>query len=94
MRYSGYRIVGFEVEPFSMAQAVKEEGGTVTASCQEGDAAPIYDLDAHDELTFTYDVLWTESDIRWASRFDNYLKMTGGPGQIHWFSILNSLMPR
>eukprot|EP00913_Durusdinium_trenchii_P021795 g20478.t1 len=93
-KYVGFRIVGFEVEPFSMAQAVKEENGAVTASCQEGDAAPIFDLDAHDQLTFTYDVTWSPSEIRWASRFDNYLKMTGGrrPGQIHWFSILNSLM--
>merc|ERR1719373_270470 len=39
---------------------------------------------------YTYDVRWTESDIRWASRWDNYLKMTGG--RIHWFAILNSLM--
>merc|ERR1719394_1180850 len=31
-----------------------------------------------------------ESPIRWASRWDSYLKMTGG--QIHWFAILNSLM--
>merc|ERR1719394_1717173 len=31
-----------------------------------------------------------ESDLRWASRWDSYLRMTGG--QIHWFSILNSLM--
>merc|ERR550537_237762 len=44
----------------------------------------------NDEITFTYDVRWTSSDIRWASRWDNYLKMAGG--QIHWFSILNSLM--
>merc|ERR1719321_2015686 len=34
--------------------------------------------------------MWTYSDVRWASRWDNYLKMTGG--QVHWFSILNSLM--
>merc|ERR550537_1806538 len=44
----------------------------------------------NNDITFTYDVRWTSSDIRWASRWDNYLKMTGG--QIHWFSILNSLM--
>ncbi|OLQ05861.1 Transmembrane 9 superfamily member 4 [Symbiodinium microadriaticum] len=46
--------------------------------------------ESRDLLTFTYDVVWTDSDIRWASRFDNYLKMTGG--QIHWFSILNSFV--
>lgn len=31
-----------------------------------------------------------ESDIRWASRWDTYLKMTDD--QIHWFSIINSVM--
>ena len=33
------------------AQAVKEKDGVFTASCQDGDAAPIFDLDAHDEVT-------------------------------------------
>ena len=32
------------------AQAVKEKDGVFTASCQDGDAAPIFDLDAHDEV--------------------------------------------
>jgi len=89
-RYLGYRIVGFEIEPLSMSQAVTETNGVLSASCQEGSAYPVFDLDAHEELIFTYDVVWMESDIRWASRFDNYFKMTRG--QIHWFSILNSLM--
>ena len=31
-----------------------------------------------------------QSDIRWASRWDTYLLMTDD--QIHWFSIINSLM--
>ncbi|OLQ05859.1 Transmembrane 9 superfamily member 4 [Symbiodinium microadriaticum] len=34
-KYEGYRIVGFEVEPFSMNQAVKEENGFLTASCED-----------------------------------------------------------
>merc|ERR1719277_615301 len=49
-----------------------------------------FELDAHDEIVYTYDVRWTYSDVRWASRWDSYLKMTGG--QIHWFAILNSLL--
>jgi len=84
--YAGFRIVGFEVEPYSMQQT--EQNGGVT--CQETVNYPAFELSAHNEITFTYDVQWTESDIRWASRWDNYLRMTGG--QIHWFSILNSLM--
>ena len=34
--------------------------------------------------------LLQQSDIRWASRWDTYLLMTDD--QIHWFSIINSLM--
>merc|ERR1719277_1264581 len=44
----------------------------------------------HDSIFYTYDVTWTSSPIRWASRWDTYLKMH--EGQIHWFSIVNSLM--
>ena len=41
-------------------------------------------------IYWTYDVLWTESDVRWASRWDLYLHMTDS--QIHWFAIGNSIM--
>ena len=37
-----------------------------------------------------YDVLWEYSDVKWASRWDVYLYATDE--QIHWFSIVNSLM--
>lgn len=39
---------------------------------------------------FDYSVNLQESDIKWASRWDTYLLMTDD--QIHWFSIVNSLM--
>ena len=42
------------------------------------------------EIIFTYDVVWEHSDIAWASRWDLYLYM--GDDQVHWFSILNSLV--
>jgi transmembrane 9 superfamily protein 2/4 len=93
--YVGHRIVGFEVEPSSLLQSVRDEGeasfsATCTQSSAEGDADDQFDIDAHDEVWFTYDVIWVESSVRWASRWDNYLKMEGG--QIHWMSILNSAM--
>ena len=34
--------------------------------------------------------VWDHSDIAWASRWDLYLYM--GDDQVHWFSILNSLV--
>lgn len=42
------------------------------------------------EVIFTYDVVWEQSDIKWASRWDVYLQMTDD--NIHWFSIVNSLV--
>merc|ERR1712188_21186 len=41
-------------------------------------------------ILYTYDVSWEESDIKWASRWDMYLYM--GQDDIHWFSILNSVV--
>ncbi|GFS35747.1 endomembrane protein 70 protein family [Actinidia rufa] len=41
-------------------------------------------------VAFTYEVEFVESDIKWPSRWDAYLKMEGE--EIHWFSILNSLI--
>jgi len=91
--YLGYRIVGFEVEPHSMTQATRNDpndGTGMTAMCQDEAVYPVFDLDMHSEIVYTYDVTWIQSPVRWAYRWDNYLKMAGG--QIHWFSILNSLM--
>jgi len=88
--YQGYRIVGFEVEPRSMTQMIRDEGqGLYTASCLAGPNEQ-FDLDEHNEIWYTYDVVWVESPVRWASRWDNYLQMEGG--EIHWLSILNSVM--
>ena len=41
-------------------------------------------------MIFSYDVVFKMSNIRWASRWDTYLLMMDD--QIHWFSIVNSLM--
>ena len=37
-----------------------------------------------------FQVVWQQSDIPWASRWDSYLKMSDV--KIHWFSIINSLV--
>jgi len=88
--YQGYRIVGFEVEPRSMNQAVSDSGDDdYSASCLS-DSSEMFHLDAHKEIWYTYDIVWVPSPVRWASRWDTYLKMEGG--QIHWLSILNSVM--
>jgi len=88
--YTGFRIVRFEVEPRSITQSVMDEGqGVFSATCFGGNADQ-FDIDEHKEIWYTYDVVWVYSDVRWASRWDNYLQMEGG--DIHWLSILNSVM--
>ncbi len=42
------------------------------------------------KIQMTYEIVWVESDVPWASRWDSYLKMSDV--QIHWFSIINSLV--
>merc|ERR1719213_1478333 len=69
---------------------IRDEGqGVYSASCFAGPNEQ-FDLDEHNDIWFTYDVVWVESPVRWASRWDNYLQMEGG--DIHWLSILNSVM--
>jgi transmembrane 9 superfamily protein 2/4 len=48
------------------------------------------DLLEENQLTMTYEVEWAYSETRWASRWDTYLAMTDV--QIHWFSIVNSVI--
>ena len=40
---------------------------------------------------YTYDVYWETSDITRPSPWDAYLSMPSG-SEVHWFSILNSLV--
>uniref|UniRef100_A0A804JMP0 Transmembrane 9 superfamily member n=1 Tax=Musa acuminata subsp. malaccensis TaxID=214687 RepID=A0A804JMP0_MUSAM len=49
-----------------------------------------YVVKENQPIVFTYEVAFVESDIKWPSRWDAYLKMEGA--KVHWFSILNSLM--
>ncbi|KAG8457352.1 hypothetical protein KFE25_014081 [Diacronema lutheri] len=102
--FDGARIVGFEVEPFSVKHAyagawpaaADTPGGktpplTTCSAAQpvSHDAAPQPVADAG-EVVWSYDVQWEYSDVKWASRWDVYLYATDE--QIHWFSMVNSLM--
>ncbi|CAL8089834.1 unnamed protein product [Calicophoron daubneyi] len=86
-----YRLVGFEVEPMSISEGYLP----ATDSCQPP-ATPIPIAhwkiinDQTKTIHFTYEVVWKPSTVRWASRWDIYLKSQGG--QVHWFSIINSLV--
>jgi len=83
-RFEGYRIVGFEVTPRSL----KHEGGQV--DCTKNHGGLNLEDHKHNGVTFTYNVLWNYSPIRWVHRWDLYRKMV--QGQVHWFAISNSLL--
>ncbi|GAU11979.1 hypothetical protein TSUD_196030, partial [Trifolium subterraneum] len=70
----GYMVVGFEYP-----SPIKCDPSTVAMPIKEGQP-----------IAFSYEVTFEESDIKWPSRWDAYLKMEGA--KVHWFSILNSLM--
>nr|GEW63583.1 transmembrane 9 superfamily member 12 [Tanacetum cinerariifolium] len=92
---SGYEIVGFEVFPCSVKYDPEK-----MAKIHQYDEVPSVncpmDLEnsqvirEHERVSFTYEVEFVKSDIKWPSRWDAYLKMDGA--RVHWFSILNSLM--
>jgi len=92
-------IVGFEVEPFSKRHTwnVFEEfsENVQLDSCNANNPIAMDDRDFQridEEIVFTYDVVWMESDVNWANRWDMYLTGNNPDQQIHWFSIINSLM--
>lgn len=89
--FVGSRIVGFEVEAFSVKHTYKGTWGkdAQLTSVPLSPDLPPQPMTDPGEYIFTYDVTWEESDIHWASRWDLYLYM--GDDQIHWFSILNSV---
>merc|ERR1740138_475024 len=50
-------------------------------------------IDQHKEVIWTYDVIYSKSEIEWASRWDIYLSMAGRyDDEVHWFSIINALL--
>ncbi|OIV96455.1 hypothetical protein TanjilG_07847 [Lupinus angustifolius] len=92
------RIVGFEVKPFSVKHEYegKWDEKTRLTTCDPHAKHTVVnsntpqEVEENQEIIFTYDVEFQESDVKWASRWDAYLLMNDD--QIHWFSIVNSLM--
>lgn len=99
----GVRIVGFEVVPFSIkheyedAQSNFNKKSTVLTTCNQFTPAT-FNPDkfqaverANEEIVYTYDVKWERSELPWSNRWDVYL-MSNPDDEIHYFSIVNSLM--
>jgi transmembrane 9 superfamily protein 2/4 len=94
-----YRVVGFEVEPWTVKHTKADEtkpwaGNTKTCTASRpvsrDDEPQVIDR-PDTEVVYTYDVFWQASDVEWSARWDMYLK-TANDDDIHWFSIMNSLM--
>lgn len=91
----GYMVVGFEVVPCSInhdLNSVKDLKmfGKYPSRINCDPATVSMAIKENQPMAFTYEVSFVESDIKWPSRWDAYLKMEGA--KVHWFSILNSLM--
>lgn len=90
---SGFEVVGFEVVPCSVkrdaAALSKNKMYDIIPSVKCEDEMQQM-IKEQEQISFTYEVSFVKSDIRWPSRWDAYLKMDGD--RVHWFSILNSLM--
>ncbi|KAK4757772.1 hypothetical protein SAY87_019073 [Trapa incisa] len=92
------RIMGFEVKPFSIKHEYEGQWSNKTRliTCDPYSKHTVVnsnnpqEVEESKEIVFTYDVEFQESDLKWASRWDAYLLMSDN--QVHWFSILNSLM--
>lgn len=84
-----YRVVGFEVVTSSVNhKELKFEGDS--CNFPDNPRPQIVNPSGETKLYFTYSVQWVESKVSWASRWDIYLGMRDV--QIHWFSIINSLV--
>ncbi|KAL0908024.1 hypothetical protein M5K25_022487 [Dendrobium thyrsiflorum] len=91
------RIVGFEVTPSSVHHEYNDwdEKNPRLLTCNPntkiapGTHGP-QEVTVDTHIVFTYDVTFQPSELKWASRWDTYLLMNDD--QIHWFSIINSLM--
>ncbi|KAI4465012.1 transmembrane 9 superfamily protein [Holotrichia oblita] len=84
-----FRVVGFHVQ----AKSVHIGDLTFTdntCTFPTKSRGQLVDAKAGTTLYFTYEVEWRHSKISWASRWDTYLAMNDV--QIHWFSIINSLV--
>lgn len=84
-----YRVVGFRATAKSIHKdEIKFDGKTCSfpSKPRSQDVDPV----AGTKLYFTYEVEWIETSVSWASRWDTYLAMTDA--QIHWFSIINSIV--
>lgn len=95
---AGTRIVGFEVEMFSVKHKYEGVWSKDNQLDTCNDAVKVNRQMAHQridqggEVIFTYDVRWEESDTPWSTRWAVYNKLANSDEEIHWLSIVNSVL--
>ena len=86
-----WTVVGFEVMPCSVKRTFGDAIAPVNCKPWPHDANPEPQrIEEGADIIYSYDVFWDETDTKWASRWDLYLRMPSG--SVHWFSILTSLL--
>jgi transmembrane 9 superfamily member 2/4 len=82
-----YRVVGFEVRPFSHKGNRVDNG---VAYCGPRDEQNWIELSesGDTQVTWTYSVHWVESPTVFATRWDKYLHIIDP--KIHWFWLINA----
>ncbi|CAN0878821.1 Transmembrane 9 superfamily member 11 [Linum grandiflorum] len=91
----GYMVVGFEVVPCNVVHNAKmlkdlKMYGKYPTGIKCDPTTVGLPIKENEPVVFSYEVTFEESDIKWPSRWDAYLKMEGS--KVHWFSIMNSMM--
>lgn len=97
-QFVGYRIVGFQVEPFSVEHTFDhwQDKDTQLNTCNPlnkvtHQLTPQTVSDENkDTIIFTYDVDFERVETTWAHRWELYQSLQDA--QIHWFSVVNSIV--
>ena len=91
------RIVGFEVEPYSVESELDGNGKLTKCDAKKGISGGMLTnslkmkVKEGRDIVFSYDIVYVPSDITWSTRWESYLTMPTSK-DVHWFSIINSLM--
>eukprot|EP00183_Erythrolobus_madagascarensis_P007085 CAMPEP_0185845108 /NCGR_PEP_ID=MMETSP1354-20130828/1162_1 /TAXON_ID=708628 /ORGANISM="Erythrolobus madagascarensis, Strain CCMP3276" /LENGTH=639 /DNA_ID=CAMNT_0028544997 /DNA_START=131 /DNA_END=2050 /DNA_ORIENTATION=+ len=88
------RVVGFEVEPWSVGHDIDDKSGGAVKSLTCPVKAGVKPQKVEDGATvwFSYDVTFEDSPVAWATRWDPLMNANPELKQIQWFSIVNSFM--
>jgi transmembrane 9 superfamily protein 2/4 len=103
--FDGYRVVRFEVEPFSVKH-VKDPKTGVVKTCTDkdkithdlspqpiGSSDPDTDKAKVDEVLWSYDIEWLPSEVPWASRWDVFFNRYASPW-VTWQLTRSPAAPR